>query len=503
MWKRARLRFVATALDARRTAWLALALIGLNVVGWGIILTVARFGEALNFDSTEAYGWGRLWLWGYVKHPPLTGWVARLWFDVSPTADWAMYALAMAIVGAAAWLSWLLAIRVVDRRRAMLVVLLLLIYPIFNFRGSRFTPDLVQIPLFVAVVLVFVVAFEARSIAWGIALGLVCAAAVLTKYWALLVVGAIGLAAIAHPERARFFRSWTPYIAGLVFLAALAPHLVWLVRSDYAPFEYAQRHLQPTNHSPLAQDGIVFGHYLALLLPVALVLAWAVCFPRLRPPDHPAVRLDRARHIWLIAVVLVVLPPILTVAFGVYFAVDWGVPLYTLLPLAVVAIPRLGIGRRALARAAAIWAIWLAAALAAAPLVPIVQAKFYPERYRLNAPDVAEKVSRLWRERYGSPLPVVAGPKLIAAPISFYGSEHPILFTNFDRRIATWSDVDALRRSGFAAVCPEQASWFCETALHALGIAPTERVVVSQQPHPLDRSPSMLRWSVYFVPPGR
>jgi hypothetical protein len=411
-----------------------------------------------------------------------------------------MYALAMSVVGVAAWASWLLALRVVDRRRAMLVLLLLLIYPIFNFRGSRVTPDLVQLPLFVLVVLVFLIAFKARSIASGVALGLVCACALLAKYWALLVVGAIGVAALAHPERAHFFRSWTPYVAALVFLAALAPHLMWLVQSDYAPFAYMQRHLQPMGYSPLVQASIAFRHYVALLLPVALALAWAVCRPRLRPAGHP-VRLEEARHIWLIVAVLVVLPPTLAVAFGVHFTVDWGVPLYTLLPLAVIAIPRLGVGRRALTRAAAIWAIWLAVGLAAAPIIPAVQANLYPERYRLNLPDVAAKVSRLWRERHGSPLPVVAGPKPIAAAVSFYGGDHPVLFTNFDRRIATWIDVDALKQSGFAAVCTEQVAFFCEVGIRALGLAAAERVELSQKPNPLDRSASVLRWNVYVVAP--
>src|ERR1700730_11245621 len=109
-------RFVAAALDRRIAPYLILALITIHAVVWTIILTIARSGEALNSDSMEAYAWGRQWLWGYGKHPPLVGWAARVWFDVFPTADWAMYALAMAVVAVAAWACWRLALRVVDRR---------------------------------------------------------------------------------------------------------------------------------------------------------------------------------------------------------------------------------------------------------------------------------------------------------------------------------------------------------------------------------------------------
>ena len=65
-------------------------------------------------DVAEAYGWGQKFLWGYGKHPPLSGWVAGLWFTVFPAADWATYALAMATVGVGMVICWLLALRVVD-----------------------------------------------------------------------------------------------------------------------------------------------------------------------------------------------------------------------------------------------------------------------------------------------------------------------------------------------------------------------------------------------------
>ena len=491
-------RLLAAALGASWSSRLVLALVVLHVLGWTVILTIARAGGALNSDSTEAYAWGRLWLWGYGKHPPLTGWVARLWFDVLPTADWAMYALAMTVAGVTIWASWLLALRVVDRRRALLVVLLLLVYPVLGFRGSRYNPDLLQVPLFVLAVLVFVIAFQARTLTWGFLLGLVCAGAVLTKYWALLVVGGIGVAAIVHPARADFFRSPCPYAATIAFLVAVAPHLVWLVQSDYAPFAYAAHHLSPRGYSPLAQAATELRHHAALLLPVALTFAWAV----LRRPVRPAsgrVRLDMARHLWVIATVLLVLPPLLAVASGAYFAVDWGTPLYTLLPLAVVALPQLGIGRRALVRAGCVWGLSLVAGLLAAPVFRIIRIETDPQRYRIDAPDLARQVTKLWRDRQGTPLPVIAGPKIVAAGISFYSREHPVLFTNLDPRLATWIDANELRRTGFVAICPEASAAFCEAAIAAFG--PAERVVVTQPQSQHAPGAAALRWSVYLHPP--
>jgi hypothetical protein len=90
-------------------------------------------------------------------------------------------------------------------------------------------------------------------------------------------------------------------------------------------------------------------------------------------------------------------------------------------------------------------------------------------------------------------------PKFIAAAISFYGADHPVLFTNFDPRIATPIDPEALERSGFAAICLD-ATPLCESAVVGLSTR-AERITFAQRPNPLDSAASALRWSMYLVAP--
>ena len=44
-------------------------------------------------DVAEAFAWGQKFQLGYGKHPPLSGWVAGLWFMFFPAQDWATYRL--------------------------------------------------------------------------------------------------------------------------------------------------------------------------------------------------------------------------------------------------------------------------------------------------------------------------------------------------------------------------------------------------------------------------
>ncbi|MEV9423165.1 glycosyltransferase family 39 protein, partial [Klebsiella quasipneumoniae] len=94
-----------------------------------------------HFDVSEAYAWGQKFLLGYGKHPPLSGWIAGVWFNFFPTTDWASYALAMTTVGIGMITCWAIALRVVDYRRAFFVLVMVALYPIFNFKGFKFNAD--------------------------------------------------------------------------------------------------------------------------------------------------------------------------------------------------------------------------------------------------------------------------------------------------------------------------------------------------------------------------
>src|SRR6478736_5344951 len=164
---------------------------------------------------------------------------ARVSLNRFRAADWATYALAMATVGVGMVICWLLSLRVVDARRAFLVVVMVALYPIFNFKGFKYNPDLLQLVTLPLLVLAYLNAFEKRSWQSGVLLGLAGALALMTKYWVLTMIGAIGLAALIHPDRARFLLSPAPWVAIAAMIAAMVPHIVWLADAHFVPLTYA------------------------------------------------------------------------------------------------------------------------------------------------------------------------------------------------------------------------------------------------------------------------
>src|SRR4051812_37471634 len=229
----------ASASDPKASLRLVIGFAAAHAVLWTLVLSNLKAAQDVHMDVAEAFAWGQKFQLGYGKHPPLAGWIAGLWFKLFPVADWSTYLLAMTTLGCGLVVCWLVALRVVDRRRAFFSVVMLALYPIFNFKGFKYNPDLLQLVTLPLLVLAYLDAFEKRSVRAGLWLGLAGALALMTKYWVLTMIGAIGLAALLHPDRLRFLRSPAPWVAILTLVAVMLPHLVWLRDVDFVPLTYA------------------------------------------------------------------------------------------------------------------------------------------------------------------------------------------------------------------------------------------------------------------------
>src|SRR5436305_6509095 len=135
----------ARASDPKASVWLVIGFAAVHAVLWTLILINLKAAQDVHMDVAEAFAWGQKFQFGYGKHPPLAGWVAGLWFKVFPVADWATYALAMATLGCGLVICWLIGLRVVDRRRAFFVVVLIGQYSYCNFKGLKYNPDQLQL----------------------------------------------------------------------------------------------------------------------------------------------------------------------------------------------------------------------------------------------------------------------------------------------------------------------------------------------------------------------
>ena len=513
----------ARASDPKAAPRLVIGFAAAHAVLWTVILINLKAAQDVHMDVAEAFAWGQKFQFGYGKHPPLAGWVAGVWFKIFPVADWATYALAMATLGCGLVICWLISLRVVDRRRAFFVVVMLALYPVFNFKGFKYNPDLLQLVTLPLVVLAYLHAFEKRSLRSGLWLGLAGALALMTKYWVLTMIGAIGMAALIHPDRWLFLRSPAPWVAIATLVVAMIPHLIWLKEVDFVPLTYAGDVYGLSSRAQSVQLVLGYiGHNLALLaVPVALAavaLAWSLRWWRIlaRQPlalftrawsrgANAAVNASQALNIWIIQLVVAVGPPLGGLIFMVYMKTDWGISLFFLTPLALIAIPSLRLQRMALFHITAIWLVITLAVLAASPTIAAREMAENPNgasSYGARS-ELARELTQAWQTRFHTRWAVVAGTTEIGEPMTFYSPDHPAPFTPGEIWSSGLTSLEEAKRLGFIGICdtsdsrlPVCDAWMAANAGNAERLAITTQRFFHGHPGPA------ISWKVYIVPPA-
>lgn len=497
-----------------------------HVLLWTIILTILKSTQDIHFDVAEAYAWGRSVLLGYGKHPPLSGWVAGVWFTIFPAQEWATYALAMATIGTCLLLCWFIAVRVVDRRRAAFTVVVLALYPIFNFKGFKYNADLAQLITMPLVVLAYLESFTKRTVGSGILLGLACALALMTKYWTLTVIGSVAIAALVHPERARFLRSPAPWVAATTFVVAMVPHVVWLVDVGFLPLLYAGETYEVNTSLEAITPAIGYlKHNFALLVPalaIALLAVTSTTHGMVRFFKNPlasvalpwscrvntSVQLTQAINIWIIQALVALGPLVGAMLFAIRVKSDWGIPLFFLTPLSLIAIPALRVRRAPLARICVVWLAITSTVLVTSPSIVA-----YEMKQRSDADGaslyvaqswLSQKLTKIWHDRFSTPWSAVAGEVEIADEMTFYSPDHPVPFTPWQPWRSGLLGVQRATQLGFVGICATSDPFLqiCKAWMKRYA-ANAEIATIEMPPLPAEVKQSPVTWLVYLVPPGR
>jgi hypothetical protein len=227
--------------------------------------------------------------------------------------------------------------------------------------------------------------------------------------------------------------------------------------------------------------------------------AWA------RGPN-PGVNFSQALNVWIIQTIVAVGPPLGALAFSIYMKTDWGISLFFLVPLALVAIPTLRVQSATLVNIAAIWLVLSIATLAASPWIAAREMAANAGNtatYGARS-DLARELTQAWHARFASRWAVVAGTMESIQPMVFYSPDHPVALVPIEAWDSGLISRDDVKTYGFIGVfdpadgrLPAFEKWVSETAPNA------ERMVMTTRRFTHGKAGPSMSWNIYIAPPGK
>ena len=214
----------------------------------GLIWACAHFISSPNLDGygdmLESFAWGQNWNWGgNHKHPPLFGWVAGAWFSIFPTTTLSFKLLALVPIVLGLWGIIFLAYQMKLPHVATAAALLLLWSFPYTTLAAKFNANSQLLAIWPWTAAAFWISLNShgkRSLLWAIALGILAALSLLTKYYSGIFLLSLFIVAVTQGRGRQWFSSLSPYLALVVLILCLLPHLLWLSTHNYVTLHYIQ-----------------------------------------------------------------------------------------------------------------------------------------------------------------------------------------------------------------------------------------------------------------------
>jgi 4-amino-4-deoxy-L-arabinose transferase-like glycosyltransferase len=467
--------------------WLLAGCFVAFVVVWSTYAGISDLPVAIHQDMTEAYVWGREFQLGYNQHPPFWAWIAGAWFLFEPRTTWSFDLLAILNAGIGLLGAWWLTGDFTSGNRRIAATALLLLTPFYTFLSLKYNANSIFLSLWPWALHFFVRSIDERKLSDAVWFGVLMAAAMLSKYYAVVLAMSCLLAALLHPERRRYFTSWAPYISLAVGLVLFSPHVWWLFQNDFRSVHYATS-LSAT-HAISKSDWIAPARYALNTVAACIgyqvvVLGLILAVSRTGPRAwFAASRARLAEPRFRVLLALAWSPLAFTVLFGLVLHLkispNMTIGIFSLAPLALIGLIGVRDDTR-LARRGVQLAVSLSlVALVASPLVAYGMIRLSKDpRVVLPQMELARDATQVWQHVTGRPLVYVAGEALYPGAIAFYSPDRPHSFIRFDYGRAPWVTPQVLARDGLLAVC-ETDDAICLAAAGRFSTPQTVRVPLS------------------------
>jgi len=393
--------------------------------------------------------------------PPLAFWLAEGAFVLAGNRLVGVYLLSQICVVVTYIAVFNLGRSLVGAQHAALAVLLMVGISTFTVPTPDFGPVILTMALWSLILLHYWRAVSEGRRGYWVALAVEIGLLFLTTYAGLLLLGVLALFTAASPRARAAMRSTDPWLASLVALVVLFPHLLWLSETGEGLMTRLLRlrtreSMVDNFNAWLRQLAFILAAHVGLVALVSAVvgLPWARRTPSpviVREPITPFAR----QFALYFAIVPALAATIVAVLAGWPTPVGGIPPLVVLSGLAVVVAAGNDIE---LSHQTVVIGAWFGLLLL--PPVLAVLAVFSLPWFGIDlnvnkpAQDIARFFSDSFQRRTGVPLQVVAGDPRSAALIAFGAPSRPSLFLDATPERTPWVTFEDVRTKGAVVIWP-------------------------------------------------
>ena len=211
-----------------------------HLIIWTLVPSLTN--KNLPLDTIEALAWGSNLDWGFNKHPPVSAFFPKVFFQIFGSQDWVFYLLSQIFVLVAFYYVFKFSNEVFGNVKLSLISVLLLesIY-FYNFTTPEFNVNVCQLPFWSLVVYYSWKIYQAREIKFidCFLIGLFAALGFLSKYLFIYLLISINLLFIYLIFIKKIKKFDFKYLVIIeVFIVLLVPHLIWLLNNDFITVSY-------------------------------------------------------------------------------------------------------------------------------------------------------------------------------------------------------------------------------------------------------------------------
>ena len=387
---------------------------------WVLIPSISN--DNLPLDTIEALAWGSNLDWGFNKHPPLSAFAIKVFYQIFGNQDWAYYFLSQLFVVSTFFIIFKFSEDFFKNKIHCLISILLLEGIFFyNFTTPEFNVNVCQLPFWALTVYYCWKGLKQNDITSWLLFGLFAGLGILSKYLFVYLLIALDVFFIYLIIKRKF--NFKCFVSLLSFFMVLLPHLIWLVDNNYITVTYALHRtgIEDSNFfiSHISFPSIFLGKQIGILIPFFVMFFFIISKLKTK------INFKDKKLIFLIVIniVPIVLIFLTSLFMGVKIRTMWMTPFYLFMGVLLVYIFQKKIILKKFKYFISIFLILFISSPIIYFYISITQTN---KRTDYAGKEISQIVQKKWDSNFVNKIGVVGGDEWHGGNLSYHLKDRPI-----------------------------------------------------------------------------